>query len=103
MVSTIYGSLPVVHRTGGLADTVEPLDVANNRGNGFLFEVWDSGGLRWAIDRAMEFYRSPADTRVAQVRRVMVESRARFSHEVTAREYFGIYERMLQRPLVGIF
>ena len=103
MISCLYGSLPVVHRTGGLADTVEQLDIANNKGNGFVFETYDPYGLRWAIDRAVEFHRMPGKIHSGQVQRIMSESVERFTHNVTARGYFSIYERMLQRSLVDRF
>jgi len=45
----------------------------------------------------------PAETKATQVARVMRESRQRFNHDVTAKAYIDIYERMLQRPLVAQF
>lgn len=103
MISTLYGSLPVAHDTGGLHDTVVPLDVATQTGNGFRFDVYDSNGLRWAIDQAMVFYRLPADIKAAQIARIMKESLTTFNHAVTARSYIDIYENMLKRPLVNPF
>jgi len=100
MTSAIYGSLPVARDTGGLHDSVSHMDVANNTGNGFLFETYDSGGLAWAIDQAMEFYSLDLHTRGTQIGRVMAESKARFNHKVTAQAYIDIYEQMLHRPLV---
>ena len=76
--------LGIVRKTGGLQDTVEHLDVGTETGNGFVFETFDTGGLRWAVDDAMRFWAEPPDVREAQIRRVMVESKARFSHAVTA-------------------
>jgi len=101
MVSAIYGSLPIVHDTGGLHDTVSMLDVGQSTGNGFPFETYDGNGLWWAIERAMNFYRLPAEVKQAQISRVMRESAERFTHANTAREYIDIYERMLERPLVA--
>jgi starch synthase/alpha-amylase len=100
MVSSIYGSLPIVHDTGGLHDTVTMLDAGQDTGNGFPFETYDSNGLWWAIEQAMEFYRLPAEVKQAQISRIMRESSARFTHANTAREYIDIYEQMLERPLV---
>ncbi len=101
MIGAIYGSLPVVHDTGGLHDTVRHLDIQRNQGNGFVFEVHDSGGLFWAMDQAMNFFTLGEEVREAQVKRVMTESAARFNHAVCARQYMALYERMLRRPLVG--
>ena len=103
MVSSIYGSLPIARDTGGLHDTVTHLNVPQNKGNGFIFENYDSNGLAWAIDQAMDFYRMPPEVKNPQIHRIMDESLKRFSHQVTAERYFEIYERMLERPLVKEF
>lgn len=100
MTAPLYGSLPVVHGTGGLYDTVHPMDVNNASGNGFRFDNYDPNALRWGIDRAMEFHALPQEARDPQVERVMRESKKEFSHEEVARRYIEIYEQMLARPLV---
>jgi starch synthase len=99
MIGSIYGALPVVHDTGGLHDTVKHLAPYKNTGNGFVFETYDSSGLWWAVEQAMNFYRMPAGRREHQVRRIMRQSVASFNHQVTARRYIELYEMMLQRPL----
>jgi len=100
MTAPIYGSLPIVHATGGLYDTVRHLSVDHSMGNGFSFEHYTSEGLRWAIDEAMAFHVLPKPTREAQIRRIMTQSLSEFSHEAAARNYIAIYEQMLARPLV---
>jgi starch synthase len=100
MIGPIYGTLPVAHDTGGIHDTVVHLDVSKNTGNGFLFKTYDSGGLSWAVDQAMTFYRLPSNQKKRQIRRIMTESAATFNHQVTAQKYIDIYEKMLRRPLV---
>jgi len=100
MQAPIYGSLAIAHNTGGLHDTVEPLDVANHCGNGFVFDNYDSNGLFWAMDQAMNFWHHPADVREREIRRIMTDSLRRFNHEACARDYIALYERMLNRPLV---
>jgi starch synthase/alpha-amylase len=101
MIGPIYGTLPVVHCTGGLRDTVAHLDPAANQGNGFVFEHYGAQGLRWAVEQAIAFHRLPDEIKDAQVGRVMREARSRFTHDVTARAYIDVYERMLKRPLVN--
>jgi len=103
MVGQLYGSLPVVHDTGGLHDTVEHLDPARETGNGFVFKIYDSRGLEWAMDKAVEFFKRPPEERERNVARIMREGRARFNHETCARSYIDIYEKMLNRPLVRSF
>ncbi len=100
MTSQYYGSLPVVHDTGGLHDTVEPLDISAHTGNGFRFENYDTGGLTWGIDEAMRFFVLPSEVKEREISRVMCEANSRFNHDVTAQEYIKIYESMLSRPLV---
>ena len=101
MVGAIYGTLPVVHDTGGLHDTVESLSADGKTGNGFSFKIYGSAGLEWAMDEAMKFFAQPASQRAEQVGRIMRESKARFNHAVCARSYMDIYERMLNRVLVN--
>lgn len=101
MIGTIYGSLPLAHDTGGIHDTVTHLDVDKNKGNGFLFNTFDSGGLSWAIDQAMQFYLLPAKEKKKQIKRIMMQGLATFNHKVTAQHYIDLYEKMLQRPLVN--
>ena len=100
MQAPIYGSLAVAHNTGGLHDTVEPLDWNASRGNGFVFDIYDSQGLFWAMDRAMEFFGQSPEIREREISRIMRESLARFSHKECAKEYIRLYEKMLSRPLV---
>jgi starch synthase/alpha-amylase len=100
MIGPIYGSLPIAHDTGGIHDTISHLDIEQNTGNGFLFEVCDRNGLFWAIEQAMSFYNAGIDTRRHLVSRIMRQSAETFTHAVTARQYVDLYEKMLQRPLI---
>jgi starch synthase len=100
MVAPIYGSLTVARATGGICDTVRPLNVEDSVGNGFPFAEYDSEGFRRAIDRAMEFFAVPDWIREREIQRVMIESKREFSHHQVARHYTDRYEAMLARPLV---
>ena len=100
MTAQYYGSLPIVRDTGGLHDTVEHFNSAENTGNGFVFRDYDANGLRWAVDEAMKFHALPETQRERFVARVMADARRRFNHDVTARQYINIYESMLARPLL---
>lgn len=100
MIGGIYGTLPIVYDTGGLHDTIRQLDPFNNTGNGFLFNVHDTQGFKWAIDRAMDFYFLSPDIREAQIHRIMIESVLGFNHSRCAEEYINLYGKMLQRPFI---
>ena len=100
MIATIYGSLPVARDTGGIHDTIQKLNTENNSGNGILFETYDSQGLMWAIDQAVQFYMLPPSEKEKQISRIMKESLASFNHSVTAKQYIDLYEKMLNRPFI---
>lgn len=100
MQAPIYGSLAIAHNTGGLHDTVEMLDWNNSRGNGFVFDFYDSTGLMWAMDKAIEFHSQPREVKEREISRIMSESLGRFNHKACAEEYIKLYEKMLDRPLV---
>jgi glycogen synthase len=102
MIAPKYGALTIAHNTGGLHDTVEPLDVAANHGNGFRFDIFDVEGLRWAIDQAVRFFRQPAAEKEEQIQRVMREAKGRFNYGVTAAEYIRTYEKILGRDVCGL-
>ncbi len=95
MIGLRYGSLPVVHATGGLRDTVRPLDSEQQLGNGFSFEVYDAPGLRWAIDQAMHFYIRPAAEKEANLSRIMAGASETFSSDSMLEQYLGIYCELL--------
>ena len=69
MYSLRYGTVPIVHRTGGLADTVFPFDAARGTGNGFAFDHFDEGGLSFALGAALRVWGRPACLRPSSVPR----------------------------------
>jgi len=56
MYSLRYGTVPIVHKTGGLADTVHLWNPRTGRGTGFVFEHFDETGLAWAIERSLDIW-----------------------------------------------
>jgi starch synthase len=58
MYSLRYGTPPIVHRTGGLADTVAPFDSSRRTGNGFVFDHFDESGLSFGISHALAVWGS---------------------------------------------
>ncbi len=59
MYSLRYGTVPVVRRTGGLADSVQQYDPDTGEGTGIVFNDFDASGLGWALDTALEWYEWP--------------------------------------------
>ena len=59
MYSLRYGTVPIVRRTGGLADSVQQYDPDTGEGTGIVFNDFDAGGLGWALDTALDWYEWP--------------------------------------------
>ena len=70
MYSLRYGTAPIVHRTGGLADTVWNFDPATGRGTGFVFDHFDAAGLAWALGRALDLWGDGAGAELDRWRRL---------------------------------
>jgi starch synthase len=90
MYSLRYGTPPIVRRTGGLADTVEPFDIATGQGTGFVFEHYTAEGLRWALDTALDAYEDRSAWERLQ-RNGMAKD---YSWDVQGREYLDLYHRL---------
>ena len=59
MYSLRYGTIPIVRKTGGLADSVQHFDPASGVGTGCVFNDYDSAAVRWAVATALEWYGDP--------------------------------------------
>jgi starch synthase len=57
--SLVYGTVPVVRATGGLADTVRAYDPTNGSGTGFVFQEYNPDAMMQAISMALECYARP--------------------------------------------
>ena len=56
MYSLRYGTIPIVRRTGGLADSVQHFDPATGAGTGIVFNDFDAAAMNWALDTALQWY-----------------------------------------------
>src|SRR5256886_11120260 len=90
LISFRYGTVPVVHAVGGLAETVHDVD-GNGAGNGFSFSSYEPEAFGDAIDRAMRRFR--ADRWTDLVRRVMREDH---SWSASAKRYVDVYKRAIK-------
>lgn len=68
LISLRYGAVPLVRRTGGLADTVQDADPALRTGNGFVFEAATAHELEHACERALAAFGNPRGWRALQER-----------------------------------
>jgi len=87
MYSLAYGTLPIVRKTGGLADTVVDQDESNGSGNGFSFYDFSSYALYSTITRALSCYANKPVWRAMQERGM----RADFSWAASAAMYKDLY------------
>lgn len=94
MYSLRYGSVPIVRRTGGLADTVQPWNPDTGEGTGFLFDEFSSDALQSAVMQALATFKDePA------WQRLMQNGMARdYSWEHQVDEYVELYRRIAPRP-----
>ncbi|HTV80405.1 MAG TPA: glycogen synthase [Steroidobacteraceae bacterium] len=59
MYSLRYGTVPVVRRTGGLADSVQRYDPATGAGTGVVFEPFSASALASAVESALDLHADP--------------------------------------------
>ena len=93
MYALRYGTVPVVRRTGGLADTVVDEGHDNGRGTGFLFDHPTSDDLARAVARALDRRRGPAESWKSLQARGM---RQDFSWDRAASAYLDLYRDVLE-------
>jgi len=87
MFAMRYGTLPVVRKTGGLADTVRHYE------NGFVFEDFVASGLMWALNQALECYYTPKWQEL-----VTNAMTCDFSWDKSAAAYIELYNKLKGEP-----
>ncbi len=113
MLAMRYGSIPIVHRTGGLADTVRDFDPTaasapsasdigdetgdRGGGNGFSFSRYDPFQLFAAVVRAIEVYRFPEVWRHLMQRAMLAD----YSWDASAEQYVALYRRAQELHRLG--
>ena len=90
LISMRYGTVPVVHRVGGLRDTVIPF--TGVEGNGFTFESFHAGDMMDAIYRAVTcFYQSPDEWNQIIKNNLQKD----VSWEQSAKKYLDLYHEVV--------
>jgi len=90
MYSLRYGTVPIVRRTGGLADTVQHYDPQTGEGTGVVFDDFDPEALEWALNTALDLHSQPQHWQ-RMVRNAMAKD---FSWERQGGQYVDIYRRL---------
>ena len=97
MYSLAYGTVPVVRRTGGLADTVVNLDadtLANGTANGFSFGEYKVNALESTLARAVMTFLEQPEVWKQLVQRGIQQD---FSWSNSSRRYLSLYESTVAR------
>ena len=86
-----YGTVPVVHATGGLKDTVPPCDENGEGGLGFTFQSYNADDFLAAVKRALALYKDQPDAWKALIKKEMEMD---FSWNVPAGRYMELFHHM---------
>jgi starch synthase len=91
MYSLKYGTIPIVHKVGGLAETITEYNPDDKSGNGFVFEKYTAKDFMRAVKRALRIYKKNELWKELQLS-IMQED---FSWDRSAKEYLDLYMKML--------
>ena len=86
-----YGTVPVVHATGGLKDTVPPADENGQGGLGFTFQSYNADDFMASLKRALNLYNNNRDGFRALQKHGMCQD---FSWNVPAGRYMELFHNM---------
>jgi starch synthase len=87
MYSLRYGTIPIVRKTGGLADSVRHFDPSTGQGTGCVFNDYDAAAVRWGVGTVLDWF---ADQKTW--RRLMQNAMAEdFSWRSQALKYEQVY------------
>jgi starch synthase len=89
-----YGTVPVVHATGGLKDTVPPADENGKGGLGFTFQSYNGDDFLAAIKRALHLYQDDPAGFLALQKYEMSQD---FSWDKPAQRYMELFHQMCGR------
>ncbi|MDG4867491.1 glycogen synthase GlgA [Guyparkeria sp. 1SP6A2] len=96
LYSLKYGTVPIVHSVGGLADTVTPITPANLRdgkATGVVMNHVDVNAILWAFDQFMELFNRPE--RLQAVRQQAMSQH--YDWDASARSYLDLYREISTR------
>lgn len=92
LIAMRYGTVPLVHKTGGLADTVTDVGKKEGEGTGFTFSGYSLEALLKALRRVLDLYRNKEAWEQLMIRAMSKES----SWEASAKEYLVLYGEAIE-------
>jgi len=93
MYSLVYGTIPIVRKTGGLADTVENYELNGKKGNGFVFENYETKDLLETIEKAISLFRD----KKAWEKLMKNGMKINFSWLNSAKNYVSLYKKIVKQ------
>ncbi|MBU2492988.1 MAG: glycogen synthase GlgA [Bacteroidetes bacterium] len=92
MYSLVYGTIPVVRETGGLADTVDNFDEKSGNGNGFVFKKYNAADMMKEINRALKIYKDDQKTWIKIMKTGM---KSNFTWMNSSKNYIDLYKKVI--------
>ena len=96
LIAMRYGTIPIVRKTGGLADTVFDVDFSEKPfkyRNGYVFDHADATGVNSALDRAIkDWFHQPGRWQQLVLNALTID----FSWNQPAKQYLDMYEKACQ-------
>jgi len=92
MIAMRYGTIPIVHETGGLSDTVQPYNQYTGEGNGFSFNIFTGDVFAHVIQNALDIYENQPDVWFQLIHQAMATD---FRWTEPAKDYIRLYEDLL--------
>ncbi|MBX3007986.1 MAG: glycogen synthase GlgA [Melioribacteraceae bacterium] len=94
MYSLVYGTVPIVRKTGGLADTVQQFNPKTKTGNGFVFEKYNAKEMMSAIKQAVAIYSEDKSTWETIMKNGM---KSNFSWTSSTKHYIDLYKKLTEK------
>lgn len=98
MIALKYGTVPIVRKTGGLADTIFDIDYSTKpmqERNGYTFDFPDTVGIESALSRAIEcWFHDPDKWRHLMINGMNID----FSWNKPCDQYLEIYKKLIDKP-----
>ena len=88
MISLRYGTIPIVRKTGGLADSI--VDCGDENGTGYTFQSYNAHDMLYAVKRAKDCYWNKTEWNKLVTRAM----KADFSWKQSAKPYIGLYKEL---------
>ncbi len=91
LIAMRYGTVPVVRETGGLFDTVPPVNVETLEGKGFTFKGYNAHDMLGAIDRSIDFFHQKEKWNTHIKNLIRYDS----SWKESVKEYLRVYNEIM--------